>query len=515
MWRLISSGVACAFALLALPATDALALPGDLDPEFGTNGVVSGLQVVDPNPYQNLLNTSAATFQADGKLVLAGFSQRDTVGSAAFLLRLNADGHIDTSFGDAGFVYTNFGVGTFENVGFTDVTVTADQRIVASGYRCPSAPAPHCEVVAARYLASGAPDPTFGTSGTTILPLPAGGYTDVNSAAHVVDSAGNVYVGGSCVVQLPDGAGGLYGLVQLFVARLAPSGFLDSGFGAAGQTCVYPDVSPPGAPLEFTEFLDIALDAQGRVIAFGEISGSQILVLARLSSNGVLDTAPGGPVPLLFSPGSHTSVSRSIIIREDGDMVTAGYATNGSGFFAVLNKFTSAFAPVESFGTNSSIEGQTDFAIGSTATRLTSARVACSGEIFATGLTSIAQSSVAPYIAAFEPNGSVSSAFGANGYNLLSDLATSSTTTKALALDGNNRAAILGTQTDVYGNTTSFVAVYETAPQCQQPQPDREIAHTGTNSSSSVFVFTLFAMILGAIAVTVRRARKTNRRQPL
>src|SRR5512138_690070 len=77
------------------------AAAGDLDPGFGTGGIV----VTD---FGFSSRAEALLIQADGKLVVAGTG--GPWDSAGFLVaRYNPNGSLDTSFGSGGKVMTDFG----------------------------------------------------------------------------------------------------------------------------------------------------------------------------------------------------------------------------------------------------------------------------------------------------------------------------------------------------------------------------------------------------------------------
>src|SRR6266478_5525335 len=66
------------------------AAPGDLDPTFGTGGLVT-----TANGSANFI-ANALAIQSDGKLVAAGYSNSPSVFT---LVRYNTDGSLDMTFG--------------------------------------------------------------------------------------------------------------------------------------------------------------------------------------------------------------------------------------------------------------------------------------------------------------------------------------------------------------------------------------------------------------------------------
>jgi uncharacterized delta-60 repeat protein len=97
--------------------------PGDLDPTFGTGGIVA----VDPAGA--LEGAYGMAIQRDGKIVLGGYSYGDMHHFA--MVRCNTNGSLDTSFDGDGRVVTAFT--SLSAVG-RDLVVQPDGKIVLAGY---------------------------------------------------------------------------------------------------------------------------------------------------------------------------------------------------------------------------------------------------------------------------------------------------------------------------------------------------------------------------------------------
>ncbi len=113
---------------------------GTLDTAFGGSGIVT------TDLGQNETGNDVA-IQRDGKILVVGKSA-----SNFLLVRYNSNGTLDTSFGDAGKVISNFGGGSASGLG---IAIQPDGKILATG-------AKDGDAVLARY--SGTP-----VSGTTII----------------------------------------------------------------------------------------------------------------------------------------------------------------------------------------------------------------------------------------------------------------------------------------------------------------------------------------------------------
>jgi len=123
---------------------------GSLDATFGNSGIVT----------TSFLNKSgigkSLAIQADGKIILAGFSYSDFNDFDDFaLVRYNSDGSLDNSFGTGGIVFTSFG-NTMDWI--NSVTLQSDGKIVAGGFSAD-------RMALARYLNDGSLDITFGANG--------------------------------------------------------------------------------------------------------------------------------------------------------------------------------------------------------------------------------------------------------------------------------------------------------------------------------------------------------------
>jgi uncharacterized delta-60 repeat protein len=128
---------------------------GTPDGGFGTAGIVK-TDILGGGDQAN-----AVGVQPDGKIVVAGFATRNGIDSDFALVRYDADGTPDATFGTGGVVTTDLGTPSDDACA---LVIQPDGRIVVAGNAGE-------DMALARYLPDGKPDPDFGQGGTTITNL--------------------------------------------------------------------------------------------------------------------------------------------------------------------------------------------------------------------------------------------------------------------------------------------------------------------------------------------------------
>jgi uncharacterized delta-60 repeat protein len=285
--------------LLTCLTASAQAAAGELDPSFGSGGLVT----TDFGSRGDF--GLAVALQADGKIVAAGNSSAVGVFSVSFALaRYNPNGSLDSTFGSAGTVLTSFGGSA--SAAF-DVVVEPDAKIVVVGFA-------GGDFGIARYSANGTLDPTFGTGG--LVTTDFGGFDQANGVALQPD--------GKIVVVGP--LQGTFG-----VARYNPDGSLDSTFGSGGK--VITDASP-----SFDGAFDVAAWS-GKIVVGGGTglyaSGASDFQLVRYNGDGSLDSSFGGSGIVTTDFGASENVF-GIAVTADGKITAAGGTKGASpGDFAV------------------------------------------------------------------------------------------------------------------------------------------------------------------------------------
>jgi uncharacterized delta-60 repeat protein len=143
---------------------------GSLDTSFDSDGKVN------TDFFGSLDQANALAIQSDGRIVVAGQSVNSPAADFA-LARYNADGSLDASFGSAGKVTTDF----FGNIDSAfGLTIQSDNRIVAAGSADPGADTN--DFALARYNPEGALDSSFGSAGKITTDF-SGGFNEARSIA--------------------------------------------------------------------------------------------------------------------------------------------------------------------------------------------------------------------------------------------------------------------------------------------------------------------------------------------
>jgi uncharacterized delta-60 repeat protein len=250
------------------------------------NSSFAGLGGVSYN-ISNYDTPTATAFQADGKILLAGFAAT-TIDSGNLtgkkldsdfaLLRYNADGTIDTGFGQAGLVKTDFAGGDDY---ITDVTVQADGKIVAVGsIQITGSSSSSYQIAALRYNSDGSLDTSFGNNGAFILSTNS--LSD-NAEAMVIQADGKIIIAGETKNLITS-------KYDFELLRLNIDGSLDSKFG--NQGVVTTEITTEN---DFS--YGVAVDANGKILVTGSSNitdkarTTSELTLVRYNPDGSLDTS--------------------------------------------------------------------------------------------------------------------------------------------------------------------------------------------------------------------------------
>jgi uncharacterized delta-60 repeat protein len=257
-------------------------LPGGaVDPSFGTSGVTitSFTNGTYPIAHKVLV-------QPDGKILVGGGFGGGSGGS--LLVRYNANGTVDTSFGSNGIV-------TPGGVWISDMVLRPDGRILLS-----LATEGTVYMLAAQLTVAGGYDPSFAFPYSTI--------NDSSEGLTLLDD-GRFLLAGE------------FGTVARFLAN----GTLDTTFGNRGTLKF--SFNPDNAGID-----GITHDSLGRVLVWGAITqtvnatvSAIDMAAARLTADGHLDTSFGG-TGIVATGFAVPSGPTAAVMQADGKLILAGFS---------------------------------------------------------------------------------------------------------------------------------------------------------------------------------------------
>jgi uncharacterized delta-60 repeat protein len=266
---------------------------GGRDESFGSDGSAT---LEDPS---RSFFVSSMVLQPDGRIVIAG-GESSAAGQGFFAARFLPDGTLDTTFGGAGFVTTDFAAGFATALA---LAIQDDGKIVLAGAFDPPVPPnefPLEDFAAARYDPDGSLDSSFGTAGRLVLDL--GGRLPERARAIVIEMDGRIVLGGTT-----DQGNGFV------LVGLLPDGSVDPGFGAAGRFLL-----PYGTGADCNA---MTLQRDGKIVAAGWVFPPNAELVVRLFPNGSLDPSFGqGGIATVPAP----AVAAAVALDAAGRIVLAG-----------------------------------------------------------------------------------------------------------------------------------------------------------------------------------------------
>ncbi|MFN7736809.1 MAG: beta strand repeat-containing protein, partial [Pirellula sp.] len=248
----------------------------------------------------------SVTVQPDGKVLLGGSAVIGSMEDFA-LVRYNADGSLDSSFGTGGKVTT--AVGTSSDQGYS-VTLQPDGKIVVGGY---SSFGGNWDFALVRYNANGTLDTSFGTGGMVSTAI---GTSNDQGRSVTIQRDGKIVVGGYASI----GSNNDFALV-----RYNANGTLDTSFGSGGMvTTAFGTDTDVG--------YSVTIQPDGKIVVGGYTMMSLIgdFALVRYNANGTLDTSFGTGGMVTTAIGTGSDIGMSVTIQPDGKFVVSGYARIGS-----------------------------------------------------------------------------------------------------------------------------------------------------------------------------------------
>ncbi len=272
---------------------------GSRDSTFGRDGqVITYLEGRD--------NASGMAIQTNGKIIVLGNIPRADgyLPTKAVLLRYNADGSRDPTFG-------NNGQATIIlrwSHGAEAIALQADDKILVIGALLDPTNRPDFALL--RYNSNGTIDSTFGNDGMAISDF---GDSDTPEAM-LVQPNGKILVVGYAWSNYPS-----HTYATIAIIRYNTDGSLDSTFG--NQGIANHDFGFPG------QSNALALQADGNIVVAGRTYSQRVpymrLITTRCNPDGSLDSNFAGNGKPVTAPGGEVWVTAAAI-QPDGKIVVAG-----------------------------------------------------------------------------------------------------------------------------------------------------------------------------------------------
>ena len=286
---------------------------GSLDNSFGIGGSVE-INI----PYTGMICYDVA-IQADGKIVLAGYSGGSGGYGNMLVVRLKPNGALDNTFGTAG-KFTLLLSGKHSEC--HQVAIQPDGKIVAGGFIDTLVMYAffRYDFAAIRLNTNGTLDNTFGMGG--IVRADKGTTDDCYATALLSD--GRIILAGFS---------NYYANNRFAALCIMPDGTLDSGFGTDGWLFLdFFGGSAIGQAIAIEADNDIIIGGYASVLTDGIYKSS--IALAKFSSLGIPDETFGASGLDTSFQSIITKACNDIILQPDGKIIVGGYQyIDGNGAF--------------------------------------------------------------------------------------------------------------------------------------------------------------------------------------
>lgn len=416
---------------------------GSLDTTFGNNGSL----------IINLGSSDSPGFpliQPDGKILIP--ASTGASGRTIVLLRLMPNGQFDSTFGSNG--RANIDIPGYSNEGLSSLALDAQGRIVGAGEARNSFAG---DGLIARFTASGALDTTFGANQTGYVVVPIRQSADwLRSVA--ISAIGQIVVAGmssSFVSQLGDPTGD-----DVAILRLTAAGVLDASFSLDGIATF--DFGSTGNKRHDYAY-DIELLADGSVIVAGSTSAVSTFgtaddpttLLFRVTSNGVRDTSyNGGLGRAANGSGEYYALHRN---PANGNLVSFGGVEETGGNVNVLiarNLSGGAFDPAFGGGGRVTVD-----AIGPVEDLSDAQALQPDGKLIQGGYADLYNAQGWNFsLSRVLPNGALDPTFG-NGGRVLTDFGGNDEKVHALAVQPDGKIIAAGYTREQIDFTYGFALV--------------------------------------------------------
>jgi uncharacterized delta-60 repeat protein len=342
---------------------------GTIDDSFGEKGIVMTSEILNSD-------VLGVAIQQDGKIVAVGNSYQpfgNTIKSNLAIARYNSDGSIDTSFDNDGIIIsqdTDQG-----NFGYS-VAIQSDGKILT-----------YTAFGIYRYNSDGSFDVSFGNQGKVIFDYGQSG----NSKSLVIQPDGKIVAAAS--------VSGYFNAVLRFNYDGTP----DLSFNRTGAVSINVDSAYGGA--------SVAVQSDLKIVVAQVLGGCSVII--RFNSDGRIDATYDGDGRSLNCYQYDTVQQVSVATQPDLKIVTTIFFSYNQPYrdFAVERHNNDGSYDTE-FGSNGQVRTG-DFTGNA---YMTSMAMQPDGKIIATGFSNVGQDGITPFLVArYNTNGTLDNSFGIGG----------------------------------------------------------------------------------------------------
>ena len=259
---------------------------GVLDTSFGVNGIAAiSVLAVGSSAFKGIL------VQPDGKIVASGYFGNSELWFVMLVVRFNADGTLDPTFGDAGVIKYNYG--SVDDEG-NDLKLTADGSFLVAGVTATATY--NYSALLVKFTPDGVLDAAFGNAGT------------VEEDLDTFDFASNVAVQPDGRIIMSGTSGdGPPGAFDLAVWKYMADGTPDLTFGTGG-------LAQPVIPQYSAMIYAMGIQADGKILIGGQArttSNQNYFLVCRLQndlSTGVTEVNASAGALVFPDPATASSM---------------------------------------------------------------------------------------------------------------------------------------------------------------------------------------------------------------
>lgn len=318
---------------------------GAIDNAFGVSGLTTGAAIYPQN------YCYAAALQKSGALLVAGatLDNQSPQKLGMTMIRFNRDGKRDLTFGGQGYVYTYI---EDANQQANAIAIQPDSKILLAGDIQIGV---NTKYLVARYDSNGRVDETF-----------------ADGVGYITNSLSAIKTFANGILLEQDGKIIIVGRTSndnlsfnMYIARLLTGGVPDYTYGNSSKTIIN-----TGSNANVSA---VIRQPDGKIVIGGNTDGvgGKDIVLARVTTNGIVDSTFGTNGLVILKADSSTEFCNSIVMRPSGRMIVIGHTVKNTISDCLLSFITEDGKVDTRFGVN----GQSVIDMGSSSEYFSDAMV--------------------------------------------------------------------------------------------------------------------------------------------